>query len=334
MDGSHAAWLVIGGYSHEAVIIFFVLSGLVIAHTTASGPGALQHYVVARTARIYSVVLPAITLSFAVKGSVALFDPTIAAEFLAKDWRWQNLVSSVLFLNESWGSTAEVPWNNPFWSLCYEAWYYVIFGVAVFADGWRRSVLLLLTMLVAGPGIMLLMPVWLLGVGLARHGHRLIPGRIGAALMFAVGAAGVIFINRSGLPNLVQHALYLEVPGFWRLQSSQRFLTDYLTGIFVAINFIGIRGLSGIRLPACPLAVKSVRWLSGYTFSLYLFHRPFTKLIGTTFPNVSSSRPVAIASIVAVALACIAVGAQTEARRREARALVRKLFFLGRRPAG
>src|SRR6056297_2543615 len=51
---------------------------------------------------------------------------------------------------------------------CYEAAYFALFGVAAFTRGARRVALLLLLGLVAGLNILLLLPVWLLGVGL--HG--------------------------------------------------------------------------------------------------------------------------------------------------------------------
>jgi hypothetical protein len=41
-DGLYAYWLLIGRYSHEGVVIFFVLSGLVITHSTRPDRGGAR----------------------------------------------------------------------------------------------------------------------------------------------------------------------------------------------------------------------------------------------------------------------------------------------------
>lgn len=50
-------------FGHEAVIIFFVLSGYVIAFVAAEKESSLRTYGIARAARIYSVAIPAILLT-------------------------------------------------------------------------------------------------------------------------------------------------------------------------------------------------------------------------------------------------------------------------------
>jgi peptidoglycan/LPS O-acetylase OafA/YrhL len=50
--------------SHLAVMVFFVLSGCVIAYTTFQRhPGDVQKYIIARLSRLYSVVIPALILT-------------------------------------------------------------------------------------------------------------------------------------------------------------------------------------------------------------------------------------------------------------------------------
>ncbi|UUZ51421.1 acyltransferase family protein [Massilia sp. B-10] len=48
----------------ESVIVFFVLSGFVIAWTTAEKALTLRQFAVARGARIYSVALPVLLAAF------------------------------------------------------------------------------------------------------------------------------------------------------------------------------------------------------------------------------------------------------------------------------
>ena len=54
----------LGPLAHSAVVVFFVLSGFVIAWAAARD-GNTVDYATARAARIYSVALPALALTFA-----------------------------------------------------------------------------------------------------------------------------------------------------------------------------------------------------------------------------------------------------------------------------
>jgi len=54
---------VLGHYGREAVIVFFVLSGFVIAYTADQKDSTLPEYATHRISRIYSVVIPALILT-------------------------------------------------------------------------------------------------------------------------------------------------------------------------------------------------------------------------------------------------------------------------------
>jgi len=73
---------------------------------------------------------------------------------------------NVAFLSQSGAAYGPV-WNPPYWSLCYEVWYYALFGAAVYLPPARRMLWLVLLAAIAGPRILLLLPVWLAGVWLA-----------------------------------------------------------------------------------------------------------------------------------------------------------------------
>ena len=71
-DGLYDGWAAIPMWAaHAAVLVFFVVSGAVIAES-ATRPGlSLRDFAIARASRLYSVVLPAIVFSYAV--SMKLF---------------------------------------------------------------------------------------------------------------------------------------------------------------------------------------------------------------------------------------------------------------------
>lgn len=332
-DGLHADWLVLGRFSHEAVVVFFVLSGLVICHSTVGARGGARDYAIARLARLYSVVLPAIVLSFAVKAAAAAADPILAVEFQQQDLKWSNLLGSLLFLNESWSVGTQVPWNVPFWSLCYEAWYYVLFGLATFMPpGRKRTVALLLVSLTAGPAILLLGPLWAMGAWLSRQGHRWrgLSGHT-SLLLLASSVIAFLLIQTSGAPGELQQYFYRTVPGYWRLLSAQRFVTDYVFGLLVVVHFVAARGVL-MTWPALVRHAGLIPTAAGFTFSLYLFHRPLTHAAGHFSPNQTEQPLITIGWLVAICIACWGLGSVTEARKQTARGLFTALFaWAGRR---
>ena len=152
--------------AHSAVVVFFVLSGLVIAHATNRPGILLADYINHRAARLWSVALPALALSGIVSmlvGGAGLTDAGPATEgFFNALFR---LVMNGVFVGQLWGLDIEPPLNAPFWSLNYEAWYYAVFGAWLFFKGKKRASALATVALIAGPQVLLLLPV-LAGWGL------------------------------------------------------------------------------------------------------------------------------------------------------------------------
>lgn len=314
-DGLYASWLMIGSFSHAAVVVFFVLSGLVISQSAFTRERDWSSYAVARFARIYSVVIPAIVLSFAVKGLAVWLDPALSNEFFQDNLRARNVLGAVFFLNESWGMHTRLPWNNPFWSLCYEVWYYAIFGLALFATGRYRWLWILLACVVAGPAILLLFPLWLLGSWLARNGHRLVPSRsVSLAVWLATMIAFVCF-NLSGVDTAIKTFMHEHIPGYWRFEASQFFVTDYLMGLLVALNFAAFRGLGEHATKAMAWLKGPVVYLAGFTFSLYLYHRPMTQFVGHFFPNREHNVAASVLYLAVIVGICLLLGAITEKRK-------------------
>lgn len=65
----------VGHVTHGAVIIFFVLSGYVIAFTTTIKKRTMTEYVVARLSRLYSIFFPAILLTILCAILTQIFNP-------------------------------------------------------------------------------------------------------------------------------------------------------------------------------------------------------------------------------------------------------------------
>src|SRR5215471_3078111 len=91
------------GFGHSAVIVFFVLSGFVIAYVTDTKEKLAQDYAASRLARIYSVALPALVLTILLDIFGERVSPRVYDGSTTHDWWLLRLISSALFLNESWG---------------------------------------------------------------------------------------------------------------------------------------------------------------------------------------------------------------------------------------
>ena len=129
-------------------------------------------------------------------------------------------------------------------------------------------------------------------------------------------AASIVIFADSNLDKALQQKLYAMIPGYWRLEGSQRFLTDFVVGLLVAGHFLAVRVATPMLAPALsylqPLAVR----LAGMSFSLYLFHRPLTKLSSHFFPNTAHSQSYGLGVALAI-MAIIAILAQITEQHKE-----------------
>ena len=72
-------------FGGDAVIVFFVISGFVIAHATAQKERNAADYFISRAARIYSVAVPAIVLTIACDFVGQWIDPRYTNSWFSGD---------------------------------------------------------------------------------------------------------------------------------------------------------------------------------------------------------------------------------------------------------
>lgn len=261
---------------NDAVMLFFVLSGFVIAHAGARDAGQPRAYLAARLARLWSVCLPALLLTALLDGLGMQFAPqAYQFDWYGHDWPVLRLLASALFLNELWFFSIQPFSNTPYWSVGYEFWYYMLFGAWVCLAGRRRLLALALLTLLVGPKILWLLPVWLAGVWASRTRRADRLSGPAAAALCVLTLAAYLGYRFSALPELLQAAsARLAGPLYGPLGWSRDFLANYLVGALVALHFVGARRLlrDGHRVPG--LLERPVRWLAGLSFALYLFHNP------------------------------------------------------------
>lgn len=322
VEGPLAAQLVLLG--HEAVMVFFVLSGFVIAHTAHQRRTSARDYAVARCARLYSVALPVLLLAFA--AAVLLHDlpgASIGASYqLLKPYLYIPL--HLLFMGELWTLSEAPPMLGPWWSLNYEAWYYVLFGVLFYLRGATRIAAAALVLAIMGFKLWLLLPVWLAGVALFHWQARHALPRQAAWLGWAASLALLAAYEAAGLEALLrQSGRELAFARAYSLGNADRFLADYVVGLIVCLNFACARD-AGIKVMI--RLEKPVRRLASYTFTLYLSHAIVLEAWPLLYPHDSANPADWVAAGVAVGVTTCVLGMLTEHRKDSFRAGFDRLF--------
>lgn len=312
--GLYMAWLPLAYLSHEAVIIFFVMSGLIIYWTTANKYQGLKYYCQARASRIYSVAFPAVLFCSILSLILSYVGNVDVAGY--RPFSWLDIASSLLFLNEMQNNPADLSLNGAYWSLCYEVWYYAIFGLYFFFDKKNKAVLLFLVLCIFSPGIASLFPIWLAGALVAKG------VRLGAdswshnrAFVIFFGSVLLIFVIKFlNIDAIVKVFFQNHIPGFWRLAAAQRVFTDYIVCFLIILNILAFDRLhTGFRKFFSKY--KNVfESLAGFSFTLYLFHFPMVKLIAYYFPNTDKSIFYSIVIAVFILFSCFVISYGTERR--------------------
>lgn len=179
---------VLTGAGHQAVIIFFVLSGYLISGSLyrmiSAGRWSWRKYLTHRLVRLWIVLLPALLLGLALDG-IALYLHQAPALYsgqvknaldtdLIGNFTTTRFFACLCFLQGIvipgvFGS------NSPLWSLANEFWYYVMFPLGLvalrpflhFKARMASAALFLLIAFFVGRQILSLFAVWLLGSALA-----------------------------------------------------------------------------------------------------------------------------------------------------------------------
>ena len=283
----------------QAVNVFFVLSGFVIAHVWATREGTLREYAIARAARIYSVAIPALILTFLLDNLGMLLSPTVYSEGY-QTFSPFLLIRSIFFLGEQWGAHRYPGSNTPYWSLGFEVWYYVAFGAFVFS-GWLATIVVLVFI---GPKVAIMFPLWLMGAAAYRVcGKRKMAKAVGWLYVIVPICLTAIYET---IPHSYMQAFY--APTSERLPSLAQ---DYFIGLMFSVHLIGFAALSDIFAPVLETYSKPIRWVAGATFSVYLVHLPIMH-----FLVALARRDLPIVSLVVLTLLSCLVFAQFTERKK------------------
>jgi peptidoglycan/LPS O-acetylase OafA/YrhL len=318
----YALFYVVTDAGHQAVIIFFVLSGYLISGSIFRAfqrdQWSWRRYLIHRLVRLWIVLIPALAVG-------ALFDFTgihfhlapalytghvpnhmidnAVAAFSLRTFAG-NLVFSQGILVHTFGS------NTALWSLANEFWYYILFPCALLAL--RRNSALLTRLLsaaafiafawFAGKEIMSLFPVWLLGAALAAL-------RVQKTRTWLRTAAAAVYIP-----------LFFYLPKGHLVRGVA---SDYILG---AATFLFLMILLGSQSAAHNTAsMRLSRVTARFSYTLYLMHVPLLVLIVAALEHGARSQPdashlfVGLTSLIVAIAFSFAVASVNEFRTEQVR---------------
>ncbi|MBI1181005.1 MAG: acyltransferase family protein [Alphaproteobacteria bacterium] len=282
----------------DAVVLFFVLSGLVIAFSAEVKDRTAGRFLFNRATRLYSVAVPAVLLGLLLDRLGAHLNPAAYGGW----WYDPTSIGDTLgyglsFSNEWLLNGFRLGTNGPYWSLSYEVAYYLLFAAAVFLPVRLRIAALAAGVVLAGPRALFLMPAWLLGVLLWRliRNDRFALSRPAAWLLAVVPPVAYVVALAAHLPRdlmdatqalLGLDALHVHV----LLRFSDEFIWNWLIGALVFAHLAGVYALwrgtdrRQARETEPGASARLVRWVAGGSFSLYIIHYPVMQFLSSVIP--------------------------------------------------
>ncbi len=272
----------ITGFSHEAVIIFFVLSGFFITgailRSKEKGNFSFLNYGIDRLSRLWIVLIPGLLLTVVIDfiglhyfGSTSAYLGTIqyTGNINVYDrFTFVNFVGNIFFLQ-----TIYVPAfgsNSPLWSLSFEFWYYILFPLILFLfwkENLRKKIfaglLLIAIVIFIKDQVTLYFSIWLIGSALVYIQRKFRkPSRLVRNMIL--------------VPGLILFGLFMYKV---RTGGSSDFSKDFTIGLLTAVLcYWGI--YSGIKN---KIAKRLFAFFSGLSYSLYVIHLPLCIFLCSLF---------------------------------------------------
>jgi peptidoglycan/LPS O-acetylase OafA/YrhL len=266
------------GFGHQAVMVFFVLSGFLISSTIigrrVSGDRSWHEYAIDRASRLYVVLIPGLlfgllwdkfgSVLFAFKHVYSQPIDDFGAAVAQSRLTYGTFLGNLFFLQTivcpTFGS------NGPLWSLASEFWYYVLFPVALAAGiAWAsRSLRTAIPLTIAavcvavfvGPHILVGFLIWLTGT----------------VLVFA--NANWRFQAKSWLNLYALATILLLAASLISARTGRSVIlgSDLCVGITFSMFLFAVLQMDMEKVGS--VYSRAAQFLAGFSYSLYVLHFP------------------------------------------------------------
>jgi lipopolysaccharide/colanic/teichoic acid biosynthesis glycosyltransferase/peptidoglycan/LPS O-acetylase OafA/YrhL len=255
------------GFAHQAVVVFFILSGWLVGGSLLdrfAAQHAIRDYAIDRMTRLWIVLLPAFLLMLALGLGSGVIDGARPSLSSANPWSLTSLLGNLAGVQTM--AVPEFGGNFPLWSLAYESWYYIVFPLLLLSvcggsNGIKMGAALAAVsiLLALSTDIALYFLVWLMGAGASRI--RLNLGRRQQWL------CGLAFVSL---------AIYLRLRGRNDDLNAQALPQDLLYSLLFLLCLCGAgrHGTAPLRRLA-PIAA----FFAGFSFTLYVLHVPLQQML-------------------------------------------------------
>ncbi len=317
----------------DAVNIFFVLSGFIIAYTVHAKDRNLGIYIFNRLTRLYSVVLPAIILTLALDflGRIFCIDCYTAPWYFEETPVWQKTIQALTFSNEFFMSPVRIGSNGPFWSLCYEFIYYALFGAMFFLKRKEKFMAILILCLLSGPAILILFPIWWSGAQLYKWTTK-------TTQAFSRDLSWLLTLTPF---FFYVWALYFDIPKYLEvftvdilgpyftfdvLRYSFRFIWNSIVGLLFIFHLMGVFSLTKNKTDSANSKIlDGFVWGAKRSLTIYLLHTPILQFLDALFPESLPFRHLIL--FAGTLMFCLLIAKYTELRLGHFRAFCQTLIL-------
>lgn len=298
-ESFHKIFYFLTGLGHQAVIVFFVLSGFFVggAVLRASHRFDLSSYAISRLTRLWGVLIPALVLTYWVGELLENQAPQVLSGTYRDIWHSgpaPNEYSSTpltLLGNLFFVQTILTPVygvNSPLWSLANEFWYYAVFPLMAVALGVCGDPSKWPVRLSAGLAAMLM---WWLLPSSVQAGYWIWLMGVFAYWVTQAIRPKIRYLCMAGSLSLFLLSLvYSKVPGW---QAIAHLDSDFVVGVGFSLVCMVIAAWPASKNPTalqkafCNFSLA----LSEISYSLYLIHFPIVLSLAGIVYQGSTMQP-------------------------------------------
>ncbi|PHN94580.1 hypothetical protein CSC80_04330 [Maribacter sp. 6B07] len=275
----------ITGLGHEAVMVFFVLSGYFVGGSVIKNQKyfSSKNYLIARLSRLWVPLLPILIFTIIIDYFIGIASPELLNgnyySILNSGPKTDYSISFLTFLsNMSFLQTIFTPvygTNGPLWSLAYEFWYYILFPILMILSNFiKRNILSKIIGGILAIFIVRFMPLEMLQ----------------GFLIWLFGAAVYLITTKKYIQtNVIFILSSFSLFIFSLLNSKFEFSKDLINNyndIFTGISFsFFLISIINYQIPNFKfLNLKKFSfWISEISYTLYITHFPIVLLIYSNY---------------------------------------------------